>query len=84
MKSALLKISAVFDRSEIYIASLKTLLDIDRRVFVYCILCRQRPRPRPIPVTEVPFFSNGSTAPWVPRPPHCQGFTITLFRHYTR
>jgi hypothetical protein len=28
------------------------------------------------------FFSNGATAPWGPRPPHYQGFTITL-RHTT-
>jgi hypothetical protein len=28
------------------------------------------------------FFSNGSTAPWGPRPPHYWGFTITL-RHTT-
>jgi hypothetical protein len=29
------------------------------------------------------FFSNGSTAPRGPRPPHYRGFTITLIRHTT-
>jgi hypothetical protein len=29
------------------------------------------------------FFSNGSTAPWGPRPPHYRGFTITHIRQTT-
>jgi hypothetical protein len=33
-------------------------------------------------IDEHYFFFNGSTAPWGPRPPHYQGFTITL-RHTT-
>jgi hypothetical protein len=37
---------------------------------------------RPTYTLHTPFFPNGSTAPWGPRPPHFRGFTITL-RHTT-
>jgi hypothetical protein len=32
---------------------------------------------------SIAIFFYGSTAPWGPRPPHYQGFTITHFRHAT-